>query len=100
MMIKKQNMQINILQGEKINGRDYIKIDSCVNIFENGIAYSGSVLINAITEIAKIIPSTDDKYLMKMNSLEKNRRVPKRRNIPLENPCAAYFFVSAAGNYS
>jgi hypothetical protein len=41
------------LKGEKINGRDYIKVESCVNIFENGLAYSGSVLINAITEIIK-----------------------------------------------
>lgn len=114
----------NILKGEKINGRDYIKIESCVNIFENGIAYSGSVLINAITEIvnlvddqdytstinlltlfqkqlkyglptiesiliyergfcdrviaqeiAKIIPSTDDKDLMKMNILERKDEI-------------------------
>ena len=114
----------NILQGEKINSRDYIKIEGCVNIFENGIVYSGSVLINAITEIvnlvddqdytstinlltlfqkqlkyglptiesiliyewgfcdrviaqeiAKIIPSTDDKYLMKMNILEKKDEI-------------------------
>lgn len=42
-----------ILKDQKINGRDYIKIESCVNIFENGVAYSGSVLINAITEIVK-----------------------------------------------
>lgn len=114
----------NILQGEKINGRDYIKIESCVNIFENGIAYSGSVLINAITEIvnlgddqdytstinllmlfqkqlkyglptiesiliyewgfcdrviaqeiAQILPSTNDKYLMRINILEKKEDV-------------------------
>ena len=114
----------NILQGEKINSRDYIKIEGCVNIFENGIAYSCSVLINAITEIvnlvddqdytsiinlltffqkqlkyglptiesiliyewgfcdrviaqeiAKIIPSIDDKYLMKMNILEKKDEI-------------------------
>ena len=114
----------NILQGEKINGRDYIKIESCVNIFENGIAYSGSVLINAITEIvnlgddqdytstinllmlfqkqlkyglptiesiliyewgfcdrviaqeiAQILPSTNDKHLMRINILEKKEDV-------------------------
>ena len=114
----------NILKGEKISGRDYIKIESCVNIFENGIAYSGSVLINAITEIvnlgddqnytstinllmlfqkqlkyglptiesiliyewgfcdrviaqeiAQILPSTNDKYLMRINILEKKEDV-------------------------
>ena len=114
----------NILKGKKISGRDYIKIESCVNIFENGIAYSGSVLINAITEIvnliddqnstsiinllklfqkqlkyglptiesiliyewgffdrviaqeiAKILPSTDDKDLMKMNILGKKDEI-------------------------
>ena len=43
----------NILKEGKINGRDKIKLESCVNIFENGIAYSGSILINAITEILK-----------------------------------------------
>lgn len=52
-------MQINILQGEKINGRDYIKIEGCVNIFENGIAYSGSVLINTITEIVNLVDDQD-----------------------------------------
>lgn len=41
------------LKGAKINGRDYIKVESCVNMFENGVAYSGSVLVNAISEIIK-----------------------------------------------
>ena len=99
-------------------------VESCVNIFENGIAYSGSVLINAITEIvnlgddqdytstinllmlfqkqlkyglptiesiliyewgfcdrviaqeiAQILPSTNDKYLMRINILEKKEDV-------------------------
>lgn len=44
----------NILKGNKINGRDYIDFESCVNIFENGFGYNGSVLLNSITEILSI----------------------------------------------
>ncbi len=49
----------DLLKGEKINGRDFIKVESCVNIFENGVAYSGSVFINAITEIIKSFESEE-----------------------------------------
>lgn len=49
-----------ILEGEKINNHIYIKIESCVNIFENGLSYSGSILINAIMEI--LISLKDDNY--------------------------------------
>ena len=59
----------NILKGEKINGRHYIKIESCVNIFENGIAYSGSVLINAITEIVNLIDDQDDTLIINLLKL-------------------------------
>lgn len=57
----------SILQGKKINGRDYIKIESCVKIFENEIAYSGSVLINAITEIVNLMDDQD--YTLAINLL-------------------------------
>lgn len=113
-----------ILEGEKINGRDYIKLESCVNIFENGLGYSGGILVNTITEIFKsyeeeqynsivdylnlfqyqikyglptiesillyewgfcdrviaqeiatILPSCSDKYLMKINILKEKEKI-------------------------
>lgn len=54
------------LKGVKINGKDYIKVESCVNMFENGIAYSGSVLVNAMSEIIK---SLDNPELMNVINL-------------------------------
>lgn len=56
------------LKDEKINRQSYIKIESCVNIFENGIAYSGSVLINAITEILNSFDA--QKYASTINLLK------------------------------
>lgn len=44
----------SILEGNRINGRDNIDLESCVNIFENGFGYNGSVLLNSITEILSI----------------------------------------------
>lgn len=124
-----------LLEGEKINRRDYIRIESCVNIFENGIAYSGSVLINAIAEIlnafeeqgndstiellklfqkklkyglptiesiliyewgfcdrvlaqeiAAIVPSANEKYLMKISILQKKDEI-----IQLLNKYPSYY---------
>ena len=40
-----------ILEGNRINGRDNIDLESCVNIFENGFGYCACVLLNSITEI-------------------------------------------------
>ena len=53
----------NILKENKINGRNNIDLESCVNIFENGFGYNGSVLLNSITEILSIDPPLSEESI-------------------------------------
>ena len=56
-----------ILKQTKI-GKYKVKIENIVNIFENGISYSGSIIVNAVMEIVKSF--NNDDYSLLIQELE------------------------------
>ena len=75
----------DILKNEKV-GRGYITIEQCVDIFENGVAFDGSILVNVISEL--ILARIGDNALFS----EKMRLFQKQLKYGLPNKTSVFAY--------
>ena len=60
----------DILKNEKV-GRGYITVEQCVDIFENGVAFDGSILVNVLSELILARIGDDNLFSDKMHLFQK-----------------------------